>query len=128
MSALRAGRRIVAGLAMLCAVACGKQKSPAPFVSGGNADRGKVAIARYGCGSCHEIAGVTGAHGLVGPPLTEVAQRVYIAGVLVNEPDNIVRWIMNPPAVDAKTAMPNLGVTERDARDIAEYLYRSKGG
>jgi len=37
-----------------------------------------------------------------------------------------VRWIQNPPAIDSKTAMPFLGVSERDARDIAEYLYRLK--
>lgn len=48
---------------------------------------------------------------------------LYIAGVVSNQPENAVRWIMNPPAVDAKTAMPRLGVTDRDARDMAEYLY-----
>ena len=90
-----------------------------------NADpgRGRVAIKRYGCGSCHNIPGVIGANGQVGPPLGEVGQRVFIAGVLPNEPDNMVRWIENPPAIDAKTAMPYMGVTTRDARDIAAYLY-----
>jgi putative membrane protein len=86
-------------------------------------DRGRVAIRRYGCGSCHDIPGVTGASGMVGPPLGHVSQRVFIAGVLPNEPDNMIRWIENPPGVDPKTAMPNTGVTTRDARDIAAYLY-----
>ena len=90
-----------------------------------NADpgRGRTAIARYGCGSCHTIPGVIGASGKVGPPLGEVSQRVFIAGVLPNDPDNMIRWIENPPAIDSKTAMPNMGVTPRDARDIASYLY-----
>ena len=35
----------------------------------------------------------------------------------------MIRWIENPPAIDPKTAMPNMGVTVRDARDIAAYLY-----
>jgi cytochrome c1 len=108
--------------------ACGKQVTKAPVVAGGNAERGKIAIRAYGCGSCHTIRGVVGARGLVGPPLSDVAEHMYIAGVLPNEPENIVRWIMNPPAVDAKTAMPALGVSEQAARDIAEYLYSLKGG
>ena len=95
----------------------------APIVAGGNAERGKIAIGRYGCGSCHTVPGIKTARGLVGPPLEGIGQRMYIAGVLSNEPENIVQWIMDPPATDAKTAMPKLGVTERDARDIAEYLY-----
>jgi cytochrome c1 len=35
----------------------------------------------------------------------------------------MVRWIVNPRAIDSLTAMPNLGVTEGEARDIAAYLY-----
>ncbi|HJP84792.1 MAG TPA: cytochrome c oxidase assembly protein [Gemmatimonadaceae bacterium] len=90
-----------------------------------NADveRGRTAIRKYGCGSCHNIPGVGGAVGMVGPPLGQIAQRVYIAGVLPNEPDNMIRWIENPQAIDSKTAMPYMGVTPRDARDIAAYLY-----
>ena len=88
-----------------------------------DADRGRTAIRKYGCGSCHNIPGVGGAGGMVGPPLDHIAQRVFIAGVLPNEPDNMIRWIENPQAIDSKTAMPYMGVTARDARDIAAYLY-----
>jgi cytochrome c1 len=35
----------------------------------------------------------------------------------------MIKWLRNPPAVDDKTAMPNMGVTEKDARNIAAYLY-----
>ena len=90
---------------------------------GGNPARGPQLIRSYGCGTCHTVAGVTGANGLVGPPLTGIAQRAYIAGVLPNAPDNLVRWIENPKAVDSLTAMPVMGVTPSDARDIAAYLY-----
>jgi len=90
---------------------------------GGNAARGKELIRSYGCGSCHTIPRVTGAEASVGPSLQGIATRAYIAGVLPNQPENMIRWIMNPPGVDEKTAMPNLHVTARDARDIAAYLY-----
>ncbi|MFL5523379.1 MAG: cytochrome c oxidase assembly protein, partial [Gemmatimonadaceae bacterium] len=111
---------LVVGLPLACDRASGNQ---ANLIAGADVDRGRTAIKRYGCGSCHNIPGVTGAAGLVGPPLDDVARRVYIAGVLPNEPDNMIRWIENPPAIDPKTAMPYMGVTTRDARDIAAYLY-----
>jgi cytochrome c2 len=95
-------------------------------LTGGNAQRGAVAIRQYGCGACHTIPGIRGAEGLVGPPLTGIAQRAYVGGVLTNTPENLVRWIQNPPAVDPKTAMPNVGVTYNDAVDIAGYLYSRK--
>jgi cytochrome c len=107
----------------MAAAGCRTHVSKEPLVAGGDVERGRLAIESYGCGSCHTIPGVHGARGLVGPPLADVGRRVFIAGVLPNDPRNMVRWIMNPPAVDSKTAMPDLGVPERDARDMAEYLY-----
>jgi hypothetical protein len=64
-----------------------------------------------------------GADVLVGPPLTGIGGRMYIAGVLTNTPQHMMRWIMDPPAIDSAAAMPNVGVTEKDARDIAACLY-----
>ncbi len=95
----------------------------AAALTGGNPDRGHDAIRRYGCQSCHSIPGIRGARSLVGPPLSGVASRSYIGGVLVNNPDNMVAWLRDPPGAAPRTAMPNLGVTEKDARDIAAYLY-----
>src|ERR1043166_2567432 len=88
--------------------------------------RGKAAIGKYGCGTCHTIPGVAGASALVGPNLEQAASRMYVAGVLPNTPDNMIRWIQHPRDVDPLTAMPNLGVTDQDARDIAGYLYTLK--
>ena len=90
---------------------------------GGNSERGKLAIEKYGCPSCHSIPGIPTARSKVGPPLDGIAERSYVAGVIPNSPDNLIRWIQNPPAVDDKTVMPNMGVTDKDARDIATYLY-----
>ena len=95
----------------------------AAAIVGGDPDRGRNDIRRFGCGSCHTIPGVTGANSLVGPPLTGIAQRVYIAGVLPNNGDNMIRWLMDPQKVDSLTAMPKLDVGEAEARDIAAYLY-----
>lgn len=77
----------------------------------------------YGCHSCHTIPGVAGAEAVVGPPLTGWAERVYIGGRVANTPENLVRWIMDPHAIDQATAMPDVGVSEADARDIAAYLF-----
>ena len=95
-------------------------------MTGGDPTRGREAISRYGCSTCHTVPGVSGANGLVGPPLSQVASRVYLAGRLQNTPDNMIHWIQNPQGVDEKTAMPNLGVSDADARDITSYLYTLK--
>src|SRR4051812_15802160 len=61
----------------------------AEAMTGGHAAAGLTAISRYSCGACHEIPGVPGADGKVGPPLTGVAGRVIIAGRLPNTPQNL---------------------------------------
>jgi cytochrome c2 len=89
----------------------------------GDAARGRQAIEEYGCGSCHTIPGVPGANAWVGPPLNNWAQRQYIAGNVPNSPDNLIRWIRDPQAIEPGTLMPDTGVTFEAARDIAVYLY-----
>lgn len=92
-------------------------------VPGGDPERGAVALQTYGCGACHAIPGVPGAVAYVGPPLDAWAERHYIAGTLLNTPDNLIIWLREPQSVEADTAMPNLGITEQDARDMSAYLY-----
>ena len=92
-------------------------------IPNGDPARGRVLIAQYGCGACHVVPGVAGARGTVGPPLADIADRAYIAGVMTNSPDGLTRWLMNPPLFSWETAMPDLGVTEADAADMAAYLY-----
>lgn len=98
-------------------------REPNHVVPGGDVNRGKVAISTFGCGSCHTIPGVGDAKGTVGPPLMFWSKRTYIAGEVPNTPDFLVRWIEVPQAIEPGTAMPNLGVPEGAARDIAAYLY-----
>lgn len=92
----------------------------------GDANRGKAAMGQYACNTCHEIPGIAGAYVPVGPPLAAMATRKYIGGVLPNTPENMVLWLRAPQKIDPGTAMPDLYVTERDARDMAAYLYTLK--
>ncbi|MBV9296961.1 MAG: c-type cytochrome [Acidobacteriaceae bacterium] len=87
----------------------------------GNSDRGRDLLHQYGCITCHTIAALSS--GNTGPPLTDYAERQYIAGLLVNVPANTVAWITNPKRFKADTAMPNLNVQPAQALDMAAYLY-----
>jgi cytochrome c2 len=120
------GTAALAALALLAACGDEAARQDAAMLTGGNPSEGMAAIRRYGCQSCHTIPGLPGPKALVGPELKGIGQRAYIAGVLPNTPENLTRWIVNPPGVDPKTAMPFLGVTDQDARDIAAYLYSLK--
>ena len=121
---MREAKSLVLGALLLAAPGCGDDLDrSAALLTGGDPAKGRAAIDRYGCSSCHTIPRVRGADALVGPPLDRIGSRMYIAGVLENTPENLMRWVRNPPAVDPRTAMPNLHVSEVDARDIAGFLY-----
>ena len=123
-------RRAVRLLAFSCLglfAGCGPSSEDehwAANATGGDPARGKIAIRHYGCIACHTIDGMLGSQALVGPPLTRMAGRSYLAGSMQNNPTNLIRWIQRPRDIHHDTAMPNTGVTERDARDIAAYLYQ----
>jgi cytochrome c2 len=90
-------------------------------LTGGEPARGRKAIAELGCGACHKISGVVGASGTVGPSLTALSSQVYGAAG-EHTPDRLIAWIKAPREVRPDTAMPDLGVPESTARDIAAYL------
>jgi cytochrome c1 len=95
----------------------------AAMVTGGDPHRGKAGIRTHGCAACHSVPGVPGANALVGPPLDHMASRAYVAGTLPNSPDNMREWLMHPQKIKPKNAMPDVGLTDADARDITAYLY-----
>lgn len=115
----------VVGMVLVCLsmIGCDDSSRNGELMTGGDAGKGRGLIVKYGCNACHVIDSIPGAIGQVGPPLTNIKQRSYIAGVLSNTPANLQRWIMNPTEISPKTAMPDLDVTEQDARDIAAFLY-----
>lgn len=112
----------VAALAVLAA--CEEPAIPQGMrIADGEAAAGAVLIRDFGCGACHAIPGITGARGIVGPPLDAFALRTYVAGIHPNTPENLVSWLIDPPAMAPETAMPDMGVTEQEARHMAAYLY-----
>lgn len=113
-------------LIMLAAAAlagCSDKVERGPVATGGDAGRGHQLVIQYGCASCHTIKGVASERGLVGPPLTDIFQRAVIGGSLPNTPENMEKWIMHPHQFNPNSAMPDLGVTPAQARDITAYLY-----
>lgn len=114
--------------AILLLIGCGQERPPlAPRGQAIQLADADIKLARqlirdYGCVACHTVPGVKGPSSKVGPPLENMALRGYIGGVLPNTPDNLVRWLLDPPAIDPLTAMPNMGMNDGDAKDIAAYL------
>jgi len=97
-------------------------RSPASEFPAADPVRGQRLLAQYQCGSCHAIPGVAAARGEQGPTLQAFGRRSYIAGHLPNQPDTLARWIVAPSALVPDTAMPSMGVSPADARDMAAYL------
>jgi len=98
------------------------QAGPGPAPAPVDAARGRAAMLQYACTSCHVVPGVVGEGAPVGPSLARIGSRNYIGGVLPNSTENMVRWLRDPQAVDPRSLMPALGLSERDARDMAAYL------
>lgn len=108
------------GLASLAACAEKPESRPIP---GADSERGLALVKSQGCGACHQIPGVAWPRGQVGAPLAGFADRALIAGRHPNQPDVLVRWLRDPPALSPDTAMPASNLTEPQARDVAAYLY-----
>jgi len=115
-------------IAVVLLAGCGQEPPPltprgqASQLPGADIERGRQLIGSHGCVACHTIPGVRGPVPKTGPPLAKMALRAYIGGVLPNTPDNLVQWLIDPPAIDPRTAMPNMGINTADAKDIAAYL------
>jgi cytochrome c len=110
-------------LLLLVLPACDDPSARAAMATGGNPERGRDEAHHHGCGSCHTIPGVPGATTLVGPPLSHMGKRAYIAGSLPNTPENMRRFVQHPQAVKPNIAMPDVPMSDDDARDITAYLF-----
>jgi cytochrome c2 len=118
---------LFASLAAGTLAACDSSADPAstagtPDAAIGDVAAGKAAIARVGCGSCHVIPGIAGAVGMVGPPLDHIGSRQFLAGMLHNTPESMVAWLRFPQHVVPGNAMPDMGLSAAEARNIAAYL------
>jgi cytochrome c len=113
---------IISSFFVLLCVGCSPDSSSS---NGGDKQNASNLMIHYGCPTCHVIPGVPGAAGKVGPSLVNLAQRSYLAGTLQNSPDNLAVWIQHPQRIHLGTAMPEMGVTPADAKDIAAFLEAS---
>jgi cytochrome c oxidase subunit 2 len=86
---------------------------------------GRDLYARSACVGCHTIRGVSA--GALGPDLTHLGSRQTIAaGLFPNTPEALAAWLRDPPALKPGVKMPNLGLTEAQARALAAYLLSLK--
>jgi cytochrome c1 len=109
-----------------CCLMLAACSSDAPPPLGGDPEAGRLLLRQYGCVSCHRIPGVAGAVGNVGPSLAVVGKRIYLAGRVPNLPENMAQWIRDPQHFDPQTAMPDMQVSETQARHMVAYLQRLK--
>ena len=124
--AIRATVLLSAAIFSACRGGADHASDTAVVIARANIPHGKRLVESHNCVACHTIADLPDATGRAGPPLTGFARRALIAGELANNPDNLVRWITNPSAVEPRTVMPNMGLTSDEARDVAGYLYTLK--
>lgn len=114
-----------AGAMLLCALlasACGSEKTQSR-VERGDPERGRLLTQQYQCAACHFIPEVQGVGGDAGPSLKYMGRLSYIAGSIPNQPENMIRFLQNPPAVKPGTLMPALGISEDEARHMAAFMY-----
>jgi cytochrome c1 len=109
--------------ALLSGCTGGKQLPAYTAPLGGHAYTGQQIMVQHRCGQCHTIPGIHDANGVFGPPLIYFGDRTTIAGNFPNTPDYLVPWIMSPKSMKPRTAMPDLGLSQEEARDVAAYLY-----
>ena len=113
------------GTLLLCAAlasGCAKDE-PTSRVVGGDPERGRLLVQQYQCAACHFIPEVQGAGGDAGPSLQYMGRLSYIAGSIPNQPENMIRFLQNPPAVKPGTLMPALGISDDEARHMAAFMY-----
>jgi len=87
-----------------------------------DAARGRELLAHYQCGACHEIPGVRNARGRLGPTLSGLAARAYIAGEVPISAATLQAWLIEPRALVPGTLMPAMGVSSEDAVAMTAYL------
>lgn len=126
----RTGRTLLVGLLMLVAGSVtgwvmleNRIQEPLVAVPGGDVVLGREALTTHACIACHSIPGIPGADGTIGPPLDNWAERHFVAGTQPNEPDALIAFLLDPQGTRPGTAMPNVGLTEEEATNIAAYLY-----
>jgi cytochrome c oxidase subunit II len=98
----------------------GRQIPPPP--AGDAEKRGQQIFVAGVCAQCHTVAG-TGAGGRVGPELTHIASRPYIAaGSMQNTNENLAQWVTDPHHVKPGIRMPMNTFSDEDLSALVAYL------
>jgi cytochrome c2 len=105
-----------------------RTEPPPVSLDGASAAKGRDLYDAKGCASCHDFGG-SGVAG-VGPLAAgdrETRSAVSLAPDLRVtrdrfRPAELVRWLLDPKAVKADTAMPLVPLTQDEARDLAAFL------
>lgn len=101
------------------------QPAPAADTLTGDVAAGAAAFtdATNACVACHLIDGVPLAVGKVGPNLTHVASRSFIAGgILENTPENLARWLTDPQGVKPGNLMEAKQLDDQTVANMVAYL------
>ena len=98
-------------------------RARAVVLTGGDPEVGRTLFQARGCGACHALAADRSATGLVGPPLGKIATRAFLAGRQPNDPDHLVAWVQHPQGIEPGGGMPDPGLSDAEARDVAAFLY-----
>jgi len=97
---------------------------PKGMFVGGDAGRGKSIFESVGCRACHTLGNDSkvrekrGTSYDIAPELTRVGSKV--------SPDWIYDWVRNPRHYNPTTKMPNLRLTDREAKDVTAFLMQQK--
>lgn len=95
-------------------------------VTGGDPQSGRMAIMRNSCAACHAISGFAPpSHASAASSLVDFAGKDEIAGSLTNRPQNFVVWLNRPRRYSPAITDHDMKLGDRDAADIAAYLYRN---
>ncbi|MFQ5822584.1 MAG: c-type cytochrome [bacterium] len=90
----------------------------------GSVKRGRKLVKSIGCKGCHVVTlkdrevRKTDVPYDVAPELTKIGSKV--------NPDWLLAWIKNPKQYNSNTTMPNLRLTNSEAKDIVAYLMSLK--
>jgi cytochrome c oxidase subunit 2 len=106
-----------------------QKRSAVKSESGPAAAGYELFVGKGGCLACHTALGIEGnSFARVGPNLTHLKSRETFAGAIFeNTPDNLKRWVKDPPAMkpmrpDEGTGMPNRKLTRDEVEQIVAFL------
>jgi cytochrome c oxidase subunit 2 len=98
------------------------QRQPAPEPATDEASAGRRIFLARQCAACHTIQGTT-ASGTLGPDLTHVASRRYIAaGLLPTTRGSLAAWTADPQTLKPGNNMPMVPLGSDELSAVSAYL------